>query len=55
MSFIRIRNVNGTNYFYLVENHRVDGKVKQRLIRYFGKELPKEYMTKLIAQKIRLS
>ncbi len=45
MSFIRVRTVNGTNYYYLVENHRVAGHVKQRLIRYFGKTLPGVYKT----------
>ena len=52
MSFIRVKNVNGTNYYYLVENHRVAGHVKQRLIRYFGKTLPGVYLTPKLRAKI---
>ena len=36
MSFIRKKRRNGRVYLYEVENHRVDGKVKQRIIRYIG-------------------
>ncbi len=36
MSFIRKKRRNGRVYLYEVENHRVDGKVKQKFIRYIG-------------------
>jgi len=54
MAFIRVKNVNGTNYYYLVESVREDGKVKQKLIRYFGKKLNKAYMTKGLKARLRI-
>ena len=36
MAFIRTKKVNGKIYYALVENHRVDGKVKQRVLKSFG-------------------
>ncbi len=40
MAFIRTKTVKGVNYFYLVENKRVDGKVKQTILQYFGTTVP---------------
>lgn len=37
MAFIRAKKVNGSRYFYLVENSWSDGKVKQQVIQYLGK------------------
>lgn len=37
MSFERIKKVNGHEYKYLVENTRVDGKIKQKIIKYLGR------------------
>jgi hypothetical protein len=54
MSFIRIKAVNGKAYFYLVESQREGRKVRQLLIRYFGRNLPKAYLTKKLQDKIRL-
>lgn len=36
MSFIRIKKIKGYEYKYEVENFRVGGKVRQRIIRYLG-------------------
>jgi hypothetical protein len=38
MSFVRTKNVYGKQYFYLVENKRVNGRVIQKCIKYLGKE-----------------
>jgi len=54
MSFIRIKAVNGHAYFYLVESQREGWKVRQLLIRYFGRNLPKSYYTKKLLDKLRL-
>ena len=40
MAFIRTKKVNGKIYYALVENHRVDGKVKQRVLKSFGTTKP---------------
>ena len=43
MSFIRAKKFsNGRVYYYLVEGHRVDGRVRQKVLRYLGKEVPKD-------------
>ncbi|MFH0979030.1 MAG: hypothetical protein V1837_07065 [Candidatus Woesearchaeota archaeon] len=36
MAFIRSKIINGKRYYYLVENHRVNGKVMQKVLRYIG-------------------
>ncbi|GAI24122.1 unnamed protein product, partial [marine sediment metagenome] len=39
MSFVRAKKFsNGRVYFYLVESYRDQGKVKQRVLRYLGKD-----------------
>lgn len=43
MSFIRVKTVNGVNYYSLVKSVREGKKVRQKLVRYFGKELPDAY------------
>jgi hypothetical protein len=55
MSFIRIKVRDGTKYYYLVESVRIAGKVHQKLIRYFGKELPSAYLTQELIAKIKRS
>jgi len=36
MSYIRIKELNGIKYKYLVRGVRIDGKVKQKVIKYLG-------------------
>lgn len=36
MSFIRTKRIKGILYYYLVENYREDGKVRQRVLAYLG-------------------
>jgi len=45
MAFIRMKRISGNNYFYLVKNKRINGKVRQKVIRYIGtsKDLIKYY------------
>ncbi len=43
MAFIRAKIIKGVNYYYLVENKRIDGKVKQKILQYFGTTLPDVY------------
>ena len=51
MSFIRVKTVNGVSYYSLVESVRENGKVRQKLVRYFGKELPEAYRIDKIKKK----
>ena len=37
MSFIRAKKINGKHYFYLVSNSRINGKVRQKVVKYLGK------------------
>jgi len=47
MAFMRRRSKGNTYYYELVENRRVNGKVKQKVLKYFpSKEEAQEYATK---------
>ena len=49
MAFIRTKKINGISYYYLVENKRIDGKVRQKVIKYLGKNkdlVPKKELKK---------
>lgn len=37
MSFIRTKKIKGHVYRYLVESVRVNGKIKQRVLKYLGR------------------
>ena len=37
MSFARIKKIKGNNYYYMVENKRVNGKVVQKYLKYIGR------------------
>jgi len=36
MAFLRKKIIKGNPYFYLVENKRINGKVRQKVIKYIG-------------------
>jgi hypothetical protein len=38
--FERTKKINGHEYRYLVKSVRVDGKMKQKFIKYLGKVIP---------------
>ena len=38
--FERTKKINGHEYRYLVKSIRVDGKMKQKFIKYLGKVIP---------------
>jgi hypothetical protein len=37
MSFVRTKNINGNQYYYLVKNERINGVVRQKCLKYLGK------------------
>ena len=40
MSFVRTKTIKGNQYYYLVENKRVNGRVIQKCLKYLGKKKP---------------
>jgi hypothetical protein len=44
VAFIRTKRVKGQTYYYRVETYVDAGKIKQRVLRYLGKEIPEEYL-----------
>ena len=38
--FIRTKKQGNQEYYYLVESYREDGKVRQRVLKYLGKDKP---------------
>jgi len=40
MVFVRGKHQGNRTYYYLVENHRDGKKVKQKVIKYLGTEMP---------------
>ncbi|MBL7055291.1 hypothetical protein ISS07_00085 [Candidatus Woesearchaeota archaeon] len=36
MAFIRVKKIKGNEYFYLVENVREKGKIRQKVLKYIG-------------------
>lgn len=37
VAFIRTKKINQHTYYYLVENSRIDGNVRQKVLKYLGK------------------
>ena len=44
MALIRIKTIKDVKYYYLVQSVREDGKVKQKIVQYFGTTLPDGYV-----------
>ena len=55
MAFIRKKKVGKNVYLVKVESYRKDGKVKQRVIEYLGKEIEGKPVKKISADKIELT
>ena len=53
MAFIRIKTIKNVKYYYLVESVREGGKVKQKIVRYFGTTLPDGYVPPTKASVVR--
>ena len=41
--FVRKKIINGRPYYYLVKSVRVDGKVRQKVLKYLGTRKPRGY------------
>lgn len=44
MAFIRSKKIKGHIYYYLVESYTKEGRIKQRVLKYLGKEIPEKYL-----------
>ncbi len=44
MAFIRAKKIRGHIYYYRVQSYVEDGKIKQKVLKYLGKEIPEEYL-----------
>jgi hypothetical protein len=44
MAFIRTKKVKNHTYYYLVESYTEDRRMKQRILKYLGREIPEEYL-----------
>ncbi len=53
MAFIRIKTIKDVKYYYLVQSIREDGKVKQKIMQYFGTTLPDGYVVPTKASVVR--
>ena len=40
-AYIRTKRVKGFLYYYLVKAYRIDGKVRQKVLRYYGMRPPR--------------
>ena len=54
MAFIRKKKVGNSTYLVKVESYRKNGKVKQRVIQYLGKEIDGKPVKKIFADKIEV-
>lgn len=53
MAYYRTAKVNGRCYYYLVESYREGGKVRQRILEYYGKNPPLEVLNNLRSSRTR--
>ena len=51
MTYLRAKKINGRTYFYLVKSIRVNGKIRQKVVRYIGKQKNLVYLIKNARQK----
>jgi len=54
MAFIREKRRGSRRYYYLVENYREDGHVRQRTIRYLGTKRPRGRQKGLRGSRLHL-
>lgn len=44
MAFVRVKRIGNVSYYYLVESKREGGKVRQKILQYFGTTLPEGFV-----------
>ena len=51
MVFLRVKKINNNYYYYLVKSVRIDGKIRQKVVKYIGKSKNLVSMLKHAEQK----
>lgn len=51
MVFLRVKKINKNYYYYLVKSVRVNGKIRQKVVKYIGKSKNLVSMLKNAGQK----
>lgn len=51
MAFLRVKKINDKPYYYLVKSVRINGKVRQKVVRYIGRSKNLVLMMKNAEQK----
>jgi hypothetical protein len=51
MVFLRVKKINNNYYYYLVKSVRINGKVRQKVIKYIGKSKNLVSMLENVEQK----
>lgn len=51
MAFLRVKKINNNYYYYLVKSVRINGKVRQKVVRYIGKSKNLVFMIENAEQK----
>ena len=53
MAFVRTKCIAGKTYYYLVENKHIGGKVRQKVLKYLGKNPPSKEEIEAMLIKIK--
>ena len=53
MPFVRTKKIYGQTYYYLVQNVREGSKVRQKVLKYLGKDKPSSEELERIISQIR--
>ena len=51
MVFLRTKKINNNYYYYLVKSVRINGKIRQKVVRYIGKSKKLVSMMKYAEQE----
>ena len=51
MVFIRVKKINNNHYYYLVKSVRINGKIRQKVVKYIGKSKNLVSMLKNVERK----
>ena len=51
MVFLRVKKISNNDYYYLVKSVRVNGKIRQKVVKYIGKSKNLVSMLKNVEKK----
>jgi len=53
MAFVRVKYHDKRPYYYLVETYREAGKIKQRVLKYYGPHPPRGRQKGLLSSRVK--